>query len=337
MSFKEFDQSTDISSQLSIVNEVIPLTGTLFSGSGDFYTKTYLNITSGSVVSGGFFETVFDGSPVSVSSSALIDMTWGFSSASILRNFNETFLKNEKQRVYKQMAKVLLGSEDSVFQFGTTTYHEVIFLLMKRRIFKDEIRKGNTSIQLQMTASGDTNVLTILDTGAASTYTVGPAGDEADLFSGSTKIGKVYYNAGIIAYASGVHVPAAGTPGGTNPYWSGSLRLHQTAISGNIDHFCNGLRNRINHIQFHNQTNLHSTIYFCRALNADFNYSTNPTFVDSEGRIVVTSGTDNQTRAFISTIGLYDINDNLLAVAKASEPVKKSPDNELVFRVRLSY
>lgn len=336
MSFKEFDQSTDISSQLSVINEVIPLTGTFFSGT-EFYVKNYLNITSGSVVSGGFFETVYDGAPTSVSSSALIDMTWGFSSASLLQGFTETFLKSEKQRVYKQMAKLLLGNEDSLFQFGTTTYHEVIFLLMKRRIYKDEIRKANTTLSLQMTGTGDANALSLTDVGAASTFVVGSAGDEADLFSGSAKIGKVYYNAGIIAYATGAHIPVGL---GGNPHWSGSIaasQLNRVAISGNIDNFVNGLRNHLNNIQFHNQTNLHSTIYFCRALNADFNYSTNPTFIDSEGRIVVTSGTDNQTRSYITTIGLYDINDNLLAAAKTSEPVKKSPDNELVFRVRLSY
>lgn len=333
MSFKEFDQSVDISAQLSVINEVIPLTGTFFSGT-DFYVKNYLNITSGSVVSGGFFETVYDGAPASVSSSALIDLTFGFSSASLLQGFTETFLKNEKQRVYKQMAKLLLGNEDSLFQFGTTTYHEVIFLLMKRRIYKDEIKKGNTTISLQLTGAGDANALSLTDTGAASTFVVGPSGDEADLFSGSTKIGKVYYNAGVIAYASGVHVPVGL---GHSPHWSGSAQLNKAGISGNIDNFVNGLRNHLNMVQFQNQTNLHSTIHFCRALNADFNYSTNPTFVDSEGRIIVTSGTDNQTRTYITTIGLYDINDNLLAVAKTSEPVKKSPDNELVFRVRLSY
>jgi len=336
VSFKEFDQSTDISSQLSVINEIIPLTGSFFSGS-EFFVRNYLNITSGSAVSGGFFETIFDGAPTSVSSSALIDLSWGISSASLLNNFGETFLKNEKKRVYKQMAKLLLGNEDSLFQFGTTTYHEVIFLLPKRRVYKDEIKKGNTNIVLQMTGAGDANSLTLTDTGAASTFTVGPSGDEADLFSGSAKIGKVYYNAGIVAYTSGTHMPALGAQAATNTHWSGSQRLLQTAITGNIDHFVNGLRNHINLIQFHNQTNLHSTIYFCRALNSDFNYSTNPTFVDSDGRIVVTSGTDNQTRSYITTIGLYDINDNLLSVAKTSEPVKKSPDNELIFRVRLSY
>src|SRR5579859_1656552 len=115
------------------------------------------------------------------------------------------------------------------------------------------------------------------------------------------------------------------------------MNLNQVAITGNIDQVLNGFRYRINNIQFQNQTNLHSTIYFCRALNDEYNYSTNPTFVDSTGLIIPTSGTANQTRSYLTTVGLYDINDNLLAVAKLSSPVKKSPDSEVVVRVRLSY
>ena len=336
ISFKEFDQSSDISSQVSSISEVIPITGSFFTGS-EFYTKTYINITSGSAVSGGFYQTVFDGSPTATSSSALVDFTFGISSASLLYGYSETFLKNEKNRVYKEMAQLLLGSKDSLFQFNSVNYHEIIFYLFKRRIFKDEIKKGNTSISIQMTGTGDGNSLTITDAGASTAYTIGPAGAEADLFSGSAKIGKVYYDAGVVAYVTGVHVPVGL---GGSPHWSGSANkqcLNQVPITGNLDNFVTGLRNHINLISLQNQTNLHSTIYFCRALNADFNYSANPTFLDSEGRILVTSGTDNQTRSYISTIGLYDINDNLLAVAKTSEPVKKSPDSELVFRVRLSY
>jgi hypothetical protein len=331
VSFKELDQSTDVSTQLSVVNEVIPLTGAFFSGTA-FYTKSYENITSGSAVSGGFYETVFDGSPTSISSSALVDLTYGHSSGSTNAQFAETFLNTEKQRVYTQMAQLLLGSKDSLFNFGDVDYQDLFFFLFKRRIFKDEVKKGNTSFTLSLTGSGQT--LTLTDAGAASTFTEGPAGDEASLFSGSTAVGKVYYNAGIVAIATGAFV-AGGATG--QPHWSGSQTLNQVAISGNIDNVVDGVKNHIENLQFQNQTNLHSTIYFCRALNADFNYSTNPTFVDDDGRIVVTSGTDNQTRTYITTIGLYDINDNLLAVAKTSEPIKKSPDNEVIFRVKLSY
>lgn len=333
MSFKEFDQSTDVSTQLSVINEVIPLTGTFFSGT-EFYTKTYINIVSGSALSGGFFQTVFDGSPSSVSSSALIDFTYGHSSSSLNVGYSETLINSEKQRVYKQMAGQLLGDQSSIFNFGGTDKHEVFFYLFKRRIYKDEVKKGVLSYNHQTQGEGDGNTLVFADAGAASSFEIGPGGDESDVFSGSTAVGKLYYNAGVLAIASGAFVPVGAT---SPPHWSGSLNLDAVAISGNIDNIVTGLRNHINNLEFQNQTNLHSTIYFCRALNADFNYSTNSTFVDSDGRIVVTSGTDNQTRSYITTVGLYDINDNLLAVAKSSEPVKKSPDNEVIFRVKLSY
>lgn len=338
MSWKDLDQAQDISTQISVVNEVIPLTGTFFSGASAFH-RTYVNITSGSAASGGFWETIYDGTPSSVSSSALVDLTFGISTGSSLSNYNETYLKSHKQRVYKEMAGLLLGSPSSLFSFNNTMYHDLFFLMFKRRIFKDEIKKGNFSINIQLSGTGagaTTNTLSLTDVGAASNYDTGPAGDEASLFSGSTEVGKVYYNVGIVAFHTGVFLPSNG--GTMSVHWSGSAgHLNTVPISGTIDNTIDGLRNRINNIELQNQTNIHSTIYFCRALNNEFNYSTNSTFIDSDGRIIPTSGTDNQTRTYITTIGLADINNNILAVAKASEPIKKSPDTELVFRVRLNY
>lgn len=289
----------------------------------------------------GFWQTVYDGSPSSVSASALVDLTYGISTGSAVYGYSETFLKPEKNRMYKQMAKYLLGNEDNLFNFNSTNYHDLFFMVFKRRIFKDEIKKGNTTISIQVSgtvAGAGTALLSLSDVGAATNFDVGPAGDEADLLSGSTPVGKIYYNAGIAVFATGVFVAPTAPQ---SIYWSGStanqMNLNQSAISGNIDNVVYGLRQRINQIQFNNQTNLHSTIYFCRALNSEFNYSTNPSFVDAEGRIIPTSGTDNQSRTYPTTVGLFDINDNLLAVAKVSEPVKKSADSELVFRIRLSY
>jgi hypothetical protein len=338
LSFKQFDQSTDITSQISPVNEIIPLTGTFFSGANAF-AKTFINITSGSAVSGGFWETIYDASPTSVSSSALVDLTYGHSSASLLAAYSETYLNDEKQRMYEQMAQKLLGNKNSLFSFDSVDQHDVLFVNFRRRIRKDEVKKGEVSINVEV--SGVANAadnITLTDAGAASSFTVGHAGDESSLFSGSTEVGKVYYNAGIVAFATGVFL----SPTATSPvYWSGStadeMNLNQVTVTGTIDNIVDGFRNRINDITFHNQTNLHSTIYFCRALNPDFNYSSNSTFVDSDGRIVPTSGTDNQTRTYPTTVGMYDVNNVLMAVAKVSEPIKKSPDNEVIFRIRLNF
>jgi hypothetical protein len=79
---------------------------------------------------------------------------------------------------------------------------------------------------------------------------------------------------------------------------------------------------------------------FCRAAADEFNYSSNPTFVDNSNRIVVIDpGQEDvqQSFSYITSVGLYDANDNLLAVAKLSRPVQKSPERDLTLRVRLDF
>jgi hypothetical protein len=93
-------------------------------------------------------------------------------------------------------------------------------------------------------------------------------------------------------------------------------------------------------ITFQNVTNINSTLIFCRAGADEFNYSSNPTFTDADNRIVVIDpGQEDtqQTFTFITSVGLYDANDNLLAVAKLSRPVEKSPERDLTLRVRLDF
>jgi hypothetical protein len=91
---------------------------------------------------------------------------------------------------------------------------------------------------------------------------------------------------------------------------------------------------------FQNVTNINSTLIFCRASADEFNYSSNPTFTDSTNRIVVIDVGQEDTQqsfTYVTSIGLYDANDNLLAVAKLSRPVLKNPERDLTLRVRLDY
>ena len=89
-------------------------------------------------------------------------------------------------------------------------------------------------------------------------------------------------------------------------------------------------------MQFNNTTELNSTVYFCRANHNEFNYSSNPTYLSSSQIRVKESATDTPV-AYITTVGLYSDDNELLAVAKLSEPLKKDPTNELTLRVRLDY
>lgn len=91
---------------------------------------------------------------------------------------------------------------------------------------------------------------------------------------------------------------------------------------------------------FQNNTNINSTIVFCRASADEFNYSTNPTFVDTNSRIrVVDSGQENYQRTFTmpTTVGLHDQFGNLLAVAKLSRPIEKNDEKDITVRVRLDF
>lgn len=91
---------------------------------------------------------------------------------------------------------------------------------------------------------------------------------------------------------------------------------------------------------FQNNTIINSALYFCRAPADAYNYSSNPTFVDDNGRLRVIEDGQNATQrsfTFPTTIGLHDSQGNLLAVAKLSRPVEKNDERDITFRVRLDF
>ena len=78
------------------------------------------------------------------------------------------------------------------------------------------------------------------------------------------------------------------------------------------------------------------SFYFCRVNNTDFNYSANPTYVSSSKMVVKTNSQDLPI-SYVTAVGLYSPDNELLAVAKLSEPLKKDPSTEFTLRVRLDY
>ena len=108
-------------------------------------------------------------------------------------------------------------------------------------------------------------------------------------------------------------------------------------LSGTIDDLADGFRHRIQNISFNNTTELNSTIYFCRANHNEFNYSSNVTYLSGSQIRVKAGEVLNPPKSYATTVGLYSSDNELLAVAKLSEPLRKDPTNELTLRVRLDY
>ena len=107
-------------------------------------------------------------------------------------------------------------------------------------------------------------------------------------------------------------------------------------LSQSISGACDALRSRLKSVSFNNTTELNSTVYFCRANHNEFNYSANPTYLNAS-KIVVKNNSSDLPVTYITTIGLYSSDNELLAMAKLSEPLKKDPNTELTLRVRLDY
>jgi len=80
-----------------------------------------------------------------------------------------------------------------------------------------------------------------------------------------------------------------------------------------------------------------STHYFVRLRNKEYNYSNNPTFSNPNTGVLVQSDFKNDPKVYITTVGLYNSSNELLAVAKLSKPVRKSFDEEILLRVRLDF
>jgi len=92
-----------------------------------------------------------------------------------------------------------------------------------------------------------------------------------------------------------------------------------------------------NDFQARSAETISSTHFFVRLRNKDFNYSNNPTFYNNSNGQILTEDFVQDPHVYATTIGLYNDNKELLAVAKMSRPLEKTFDKEALVRVRLDF
>lgn len=330
--------NNDVVSTRTLLHEAIPITGTIVSGTySDNNIKSYAH---------GMFESVYDYPYLSSSANHIFDLTVGLSPTSGLSSsLNQQ--NSKKINTYNQMAQVLVGNDitGSILEFdrdgnilgGGDKLKEVFFINFSRLLVKDEIKKDSFRLVVgtgSFSTPFDGTLKTVGDYGAQNEYRVNsPSGEYGILYTGSaavagTGVGLLFYQAGIAVITASLFVGATMTGSTGNV-----SNLFQTS---SIEDACDALRLRINDIDFNNTTELNSTIYFCRLNHNEFNYSSNPTYLSSSKMVVKNSSMDNPI-SYITSVGLYSADNELLATAKLSEPLKKDPTNEMILRVRLDY
>jgi len=373
INYEPLNTTTDITTTRTVLHEALPLTGTIVSGTYGTYRSEH-NIKN---YSHGMFQSVYDYPYLSSSANHIFDITVGydessaFSASAVAGGLNPGVQNSKKINMYNQFAQVLLGytgsantveifESDLNFADNNNQMKEVVFVNFSRLLVKDQIKKGSFSMILGTGSWTDpfgvvgggafTSSMTLSDVSASSAetgtgnsnggdygvlfQTAGGGTAQTGLGTGSIAKGVVFYQAGIVVLTASVFsnkdsdffIEKNGTKRG----------IGNAYVSASISGSCNAVRRRIRNISFNNNTEINSTIYFCRAPHNKFNYTSNPTYV-SGSKIVVKNVAADEPKTYITTVGLYSSANELLAIAKLSEPLKKDPSNEITLRVRLDY
>lgn len=344
----------DFAQRQTDLYESISMTSSVLQGYSNNNWKTY---------SHGMFTTVYDYPYLSSSANQLFDITMGVRNGATYVPTSSAQYKDQKFNLYTQYEQMLFGynasgslipinASGSLNPSSGQYIDSPLFINFSRLLNKDEIKKGTFSIVVDQntdysaTLSNPASFMTLSDFGATGSNPVflnnSPSGEYAILYSGSATAGN---EKGLLFYQAGVAVLDSyklfNTYGGTPiNYTSGTFgyRTHQQSIvSSSLDQIASGSIKRISSISYNNTTRLNSTVYFCRMNFNDFNYSSNPSYLSSSQIIVKNNNANNDPLTYITTVGLYSPANELLAVAKLSQPIKKDPSQELTIRVRLDY
>ena len=285
-----------------------------------------------------------------------------------------SLMMREKLDLYKTFAQKLLGSEDSIFTMrsGSSTFeiHEAMFVCFKRLFARDGMKRETFAMRVFPTASklGGANMLSPVSGGSPTKIysDIGSSQNKEYEFGGqvstivdssntSEMVGLLFLDQGVavfdISRSFDMQQSLSGTIDAVNavgaePNFSSSMIyfLASASVDDIVDHlaftrFASGSTAQTS-ITFQNITEINTTNVFVRLGADEFNYSSNPTYTDSNDRIVVIDEGQEETQqsfVFFTTIGLYDANNNLLAVGKTSRPILKDNERDLTLKLRLDF
>ena len=289
-----------------------------------------------------------------------------------------SLMMREKIDNYRTFAQQLLGDDSQAFSFisGSSsgqTIKEAHFISFKRLFSRDQLKRETYALRMFGSGSGIIPVVSDLSnsgtserifTDLGSTTNVNysfPGGSVGTLVDTSTtaSVGLIWHDQGIVVLdvsrIFNVTQSLSGTINSvstaTEPFFGSLLSssvnklnalFYSASVDDILDHVCSTrfTGSDATVMAFQNQTNINSSVYFCNFGADRFNYSSNPTYTDDDGRIVVIdAGQEDIQRSFtfITSIGLYDSDNNLLAVAKSSRPILKNFQRSYTVKVRLDY
>jgi hypothetical protein len=325
---------------------------------------TYTSSAQVTSVSGKYYIDVYNGLTSSDASQVQFSVAYGdafgYGSPTLAQNDDST---SPTKATYNQYKNVLLDSADPYFSIysGTTAggadMTSFYAININRARYKERLDPGNISIDL----SGSLRSITLIDDSGGTDENVTTAGRVYNLVSGSLNIGTAATSSVNSATASngqgwGLFYPDMGiillNPAALSSsvdtklapaYDSQKSVYHNLSLSGSTYSANSGSVMLLRSLQggadfqVRRTENVSTSHYFVRANNREFNFSNNPTFVTGSTGQFVQSLFERDPHVYITSVGLYDDSNELLAVAKTSKPIEKSFDKEVAIKVKLDF
>ena len=332
MSFKRLDPQDFVVSADSI-------TSTLWSDSQPTLTTFYTSSTQEAGSSGDYYLSIFQTASTDATAAVQFDIAYGNKQGSGSIAYNSGVVgKSPTSTIYGQYRTMVLGDENTDFTFGDFTSTDFIAVPIERARYKEGLFPGS----LNLTLTNGSNTLHITDNSKdVSSITFVDSGRKFELVSGSN--GAAY---------SGTGYSTSGSYGWMLPD-IGVLLLNPSAVSHSIGldfttSWANTSNGEVNtntfdvisdgaSFQLNSQETITSDFVFVRARNAEFNYSENPSYISGSTGEVLYDEFINSPQSYITTVGMYNDNNDLLAVAKLSKPLLKDFTKETLVRVKLDF
>ena len=376
--FKYLEAKDKVSTVNTITeNIILDYTGSnnVFGGipSGNvekFNNSNFYHISCSSGYS-SWYNEVYSGDYMSSQSVQLFDISVGRTGEAYSDGF-DSYKRFMYSQFLKQLGYVQEGYTNfrDIFKFDNSkvyapSFNNVLFIAFKKNIIKDGFMKNGITLYFKShnNVITSSNVIHINDYVGSDFYvknsfnmhfnilhindfTVDPL--TSSLGNGGSIVGLVNYELGIMVFDLNRLGQAGLANFNMSNYLSCSNANLNDILSASFDivinYMCisssNDTFGKFTYYNFYDKINLISNTFFCRLDANEFNYSTNPTYIDNNNLIRTVSGSIDTLATpytYITAIGLYDVNDNLLAISKLSRPVKKGFENSLTFRIRLDY
>lgn len=221
--------------------------------------------------------------------------------------------------VYGQWQNIVIGDEDTKFKFGDTEKDDFYVINLARNRFKEKILPGSWTLTIGGNDYSDNSKV-------ATTVSFNEAGRVFPIYRGSagTPISTTT-SYGLFLPDIGAIILDSSLVGATN----------KTTYSDSYNPEL--LINAISSFTINFQETISSDFVFVRARNAEYNYSENPSFISGSTGAVIYNDFINNPQTFITSVGLYNDTNDLLAVAKLSTPLKKDFTKEALIRVKLDF